>query len=271
MSKVSIFCITLNPENEKFIMDLTYKPVGLGENKFSENFFSDKSGKNIAYLNPYYGEYTFHYWLWKNYLEKINTDWVGFCQYRKFFIKKDFSQKEITFEVLKNLVIKDIDTKINKFDCILGEKQSVENYKLSKIVKNHFLEFITNPSKIFFKKKRNIKFHFDLFHGKGNLDAAINLLDTKERKDFKAYVNNNSHFNPHNMFLCKKKFLKDYYDSVLPWLSDCEKLFDLNDLKGFGKKRIFGFLAERYLSFWFNKYCQVYELPILHKDLSDYK
>ena len=42
---------------------------------------------NISSKNPFYGEYTFHYWLWKNYLDKIETEWVGFCQYRKFFIK----------------------------------------------------------------------------------------------------------------------------------------------------------------------------------------
>ena len=78
----------MNPDHEKNIKDLTYIPVGLGKMNFSKNFLNDKSGKNISEKNPNYGEYTFHYWIWKNYLDQIDTEWVGFCQYRKFFIKK---------------------------------------------------------------------------------------------------------------------------------------------------------------------------------------
>ena len=35
-------------------------------------------------------------------------------------------------------------------------------------------------------------------------------------------------------------------------------------------QRIYGFLAERFLSFWFTKNYKVKELPIIVKDLSDY-
>ena len=35
---IAIFCITLKPENEKFIKDLSYIPVGLGDKKFSKIF-----------------------------------------------------------------------------------------------------------------------------------------------------------------------------------------------------------------------------------------
>ena len=35
---------------------------------------------------------------------------------------------------------------------------------------------IKNPNLFFNKNKRNIKFHFDLMHGEGNLDKAIALL-----------------------------------------------------------------------------------------------
>ena len=87
MNDLSIFCITLNPNHEDIIKQLSYTPVGLGTNKFSENCFTDKEGDNIANKNSFYGEYTFHYWIWKNYLNKIDSKWIGFCQYRKFFSK----------------------------------------------------------------------------------------------------------------------------------------------------------------------------------------
>ena len=55
------------------------------------------------------------------------------------------------------------------------------------------------------------------------------------------------------MFICKSKdIIKAYYKSLFPWLLECEKLFGF-ELKGYGKRRIYGFLAERYLSFWFTK------------------
>ena len=89
MKKITIFCLTLNPKHEKIIERLSYVPVGLGNKEYSKNCFTDKSGNNIASKNNFYGEYTFHYWIWKNYLNKIETEWVGFCQYRKFFFKEN--------------------------------------------------------------------------------------------------------------------------------------------------------------------------------------
>ena len=55
---------------------------------------------------------------------------------------------------------------------------------------------IKDPSLFFNKGKRNIKFHFDMMHGKGNLDKAIDLLDKKDKKDFLNYVNSNVFFYP---------------------------------------------------------------------------
>ena len=58
---------------------------------------------------------------------------------------------------------------------------------------------------LFLDKKRNIKFHFDMMHGEGNLDKAINLLEAKDKNDFKDYVNSEVSFSPHNMFICKSE------------------------------------------------------------------
>ena len=269
MNKVSIFCLTLEPSHEELIKRLSYIPVGLGDKKFSKGFFSDKNGFSISQKNPSYGEYTFHYWLWKNYLNKIESKWIGFCQYRKFFTKKAITKKNISFENLQSMSINEIEN--NNFDCILGEKFSVENYKFSKIIKNHLRDFLKKPSLIFNKKKRNLKFHFDLFHGKGNLDIAINLLNEKDKNAFREFMNKETSFNPHNMFICKTEILKNYYDVVFPWLKRCEEVFGINELKGYGLQRIYGFLAERFLSYWFNRNFNIKEYPIFVKDLSDYK
>ena len=272
MNNLSIFCITLNPEHVKLIRQLSYIPVGLGEKIFSEDCLSDKEGNNIADKNRNYGEYTFHYWIWKNYLDKIETEWVGFCQYRKFFIKEDF-EKKITdnFETLKENIIQNIPRHLEKYDCILGKQFFVNDYKFMKFIKQDPLKTLSSLNLIFSKKKRNIKFHFDMFHGNGNLEKAISLLDQENKNDFTHFVENQSSFNPQNMFICKKKFLVKYYETLFPWLKSCESIFGFKDLTGYGLTRIYGFLAERFLSYWFQKNYKVKELPIIFKDITDYK
>ena len=66
-----MFCLSLEPKHYEFIKELGYIPVGLGEKNFSKEWFSDKTGRNISQKNRYYGEYTFHYWFWKNVFPKI--------------------------------------------------------------------------------------------------------------------------------------------------------------------------------------------------------
>ena len=67
MRNLQMFCISLEPNHYNFIKELGYLPVGLGEKSFSKEWFSDRSGINISKKNKYYGEYTYHYWIWKNY------------------------------------------------------------------------------------------------------------------------------------------------------------------------------------------------------------
>ena len=72
------------------------------------------------------------------------------------------------------------------------------------------------------------------------------------------------------MFICRsKKLLKTYYNEIFPWLKNCENLFGFEDLKGYGLTRIYGFLAERFMSYWFKKYTNYSTLPIIFKDISD--
>ena len=49
-----------------------------------------------------------------------------------------------------------------------------------------------------------------------------------------------------------KELMNKYYETIFPWLEECEKIFGYN-LKGYGQIRMYTFLAERYLSFWFKK------------------
>ena len=50
-----------------------------------------------------------------------------------------------------------------------------------------------------------VKVHFDMYHGFGNLDKAIDLLNNEDKIDFRNFVNTEVSFNPFNMFICKSR------------------------------------------------------------------
>ena len=60
--------------------------------------------------------------------------------------------------------------------------------------------------------------------------------------------------------------MKNYYETLFTWLKKCEDIFGFN-LKGYGSIRIYAFLAERFLPYWFNKNTKVKEWPIIFYDL----
>ena len=265
---MKMYCITLKDEHFDIIKRFGYIPVGLGKDIRNKNFITDAIGENISEKNPYYGEYTFHYWLWKNEIKKLNNNWIGFCQYRKFWLLENTDRIYDNFDDLSKDIITNIPKEFDNYESILGEPININQFKLSKLIKKNFLKIVSNPS-FLFNKKRNIKFHFDFMHGEGNLDKAISLLDNNDKSDFDYFVNSEVSFNPHNMFICRSnKVLEKYYNSIFPWLKRCEKKFGF-ELEGYGLKRIYGFLAERYMSFWFKKYTKYKTLPILFKDISD--
>ena len=260
-----IYCLCLHNKLFEQVNKLGYIPVGLGNEKFHSRWLRDNTGENISYKNPYYGEYTFHYWFWKNELKKMQkNEWIGFCAYRRFWKKnKKDSENKSDF---RNSILNEIPIEWEKYDVVLGDKISLEHVKWTKVLKYGKKALLRNPG-IFFKKNRNIRFHFDMFHGNGVLDKAISLLSKSDKYDFGEFVYKNTSYNQGNMFICKSKnIMEAYYNTIFKWLEECEKIFGFN-LKGYGKIRLYAFLAERFLPYWFNKNTKVIEWPILFHDL----
>jgi len=271
MKNLSMFCLSLYPRHLSNLKNINYMPVGLGENNFSNEWIRDNNGQNISNKNKYYGEYTFHYWFWKNMIDDMpEKNWIGFCAYRRYWannndLTSNALSKIINNENFKQHVLQELVKDWSCYEAILVEKIPFGKVKFSKIIKNGGIKSILNNFKPFIKNQTTIKFHFDIFHGTGKIDKAIELLDKKERDDFRIFVNNQS-FNKENMFICRsKKIIKEYYKSVFPWLIKCENVFGFN-LNAWHEVRIYAFLAERYLSYWFNKYTIVKEWPIFFYD-----
>ena len=265
-----MFCLTMNSNHLNFIKEINYIPVGLGKDNFSNEWFRDNTGINITKKNNYYGEYTFHYWLWKNYidLDEMKGGWIGFCQYRKFWSAEKRDLLPNSLKQLKTLLLTEIPESYQNVDVILGDELSTTNFKMMKFLKKGLKLILNKPSYLFKKNERNIKFQFDLMHGYNNLDKAIDLLDDENRKDFKDFVNTKTSFNPQNMFICNsKEILKNYYSTIFPWLERCEAKFGFRNLIGYGKIRIYTFLAERFMSYWFQKNYKCKTMPIIFYDI----
>ena len=271
MFKSKIYCMCLHEHHLNNLIKLNYIPVGLGKNKFSNSWLKDNTKNNISEKNSYYGEYTFYYWFWKNVLGQLNDKtWVGFTGYRYHWSQKNNIHSDELNRIVSNdnfneFILKKIPNEWKNSNVILGQKIHVNNWKLSKILKHAKKKFFFNPSYLI-KTNQNIKLHFDIFHGEGLIDKAIEVLDNSEKKDFKNFILNENSFNRENLFFCKSKsIMNSYFDSIFKWLRKCEDVFGFN-LDGYAKTRIYAFLAERYLSYWFNKYTNVLTWPIFFYD-----
>ena len=257
---MKIFCISIIDKNFKEFKKLNLTPVGLGLNKFDKNWLNDKSGQNISSKNLNFGEYTFHYSLWKNKKLISNpNDWIGFCSYRRFWTKRKNSKPRNFSELSKNIIQKP-EKKWENYDVVLGEPLIFKKIKNIKLVKENFFEVLKKPSMMY--SNNTLEDQFRVFHGSFYLDQAIDLLPKKYQEDFKDFLNGYI-LHPYNMFICKNfNILNKFYNEIFPWLFRCEKKFKNCNLDGYNKVRIYGFLAERFMPFWFIRNFKTTTCPI---------
>ena len=106
--------------------------------KFSKKYINTKIGKNIQKKEKNYSELTFHYWFWKNLLENEQTEWIGFCQKRRFWIKKKPENIKITQNNINNHLLTEIPEQLNNFESFLCEPIFVNKVKKIKMLKKGY-------------------------------------------------------------------------------------------------------------------------------------
>ncbi len=248
---MKIFCISIYNENLNNFKKLKFIPVGIGKAKFNKNWISDKGLNNISNKNSNFGEYTFHYKLWKNNLINKNyNNWISFCTYRRFWTNSELKNIK-SFKQLNKVIIKKPKKSWKNYDVVLGKPLIFKKIKNIKLIKRNFFEVLKKPKVLI--NDTSLKDQFNIFHGSFFLEKSLNFLSKKNKNDFEDFLNGHK-FYPHNMFMCKNaKILNQFYNEIFPWLFKCEEQFKKIKLKGYEKKRIYGFLAERYMPFWFKK------------------
>ncbi len=263
MAKLRIYCIT-NKQSDK-LEKLSVNLVGVGRNSFNSNYLKCEGGKNINSKEKNYSELTFHYWFWKNKLNEFtNDDWIGFCQRRRFWLN---SKSENLNNPLQDIILKKIPAEWADSNAVICEPIQLGT-KFMKLFKRGWRNLIRSPKILFSLNKSSIKLHFDMHHGYGVLDKSIDIMRIEDREEFRDYVNSRSFYNPHIMFISKKTIMEKYFNDVFPWLFECEKIFGFENLKGYDQTRLYAYLSERYLSFWFKKYSNYIEWPWIFQDIN---
>ena len=265
MNNLDLYCVT-NKKLE-FLENTDLKLAAVGKEKFSNRSLRCDNKINIYEKEKHYSELTFHYWYWKNCLMNEKKDWIGFCQKRRFWIKPEKNKNIININNLNNFLIDKIDNSLESYESIICDPIKVSGAKKIKIIKRGWRNLINDPSIIFINKKETISFHFDMHHGYKNLEKAAKLLDNNDRDDFLSYINTNSFYNPHIMCIARPEILDKWFTALFFWLERCEVQFGFNELKGYDTLRLYAYLAERYLSFWFKKYTNYKEEPWISLDL----
>ena len=64
------------------------------------------------------------------------------------------------------------------------------------------------------------------------------------------------------------KHIKLGGNTCLYTLEKCEELFGFDNLKGYGSTRMYGFLGERFMSYWFQKNTKYTTMPVTFFDIN---
>ena len=263
--KLLIYCVT--NKDLSFLNKLNYNLAAVGKNKFSDHYIRSDQNDNIFYKEEYYSELTFHYWFWRNKLKGLIDQenlWIGFCQKRRFWSKK--KHEKIDQNQIQNSFLNDVPEEWKNFNSVICEPIDLKNYKLTKLIKKGWKNLISDPTILINKNKHTVKLHFDMFHGFGNLEKAINVMANKDKTKFTNFILTETSFNPHIMFISNPKIANLWFKDLFEWLFKCEQIFNFKDLKNYETKRLFAYLAERYLSYWFKEYTNFIEWPYIFYD-----
>ena len=256
MSNLDIYCVT--DKEIPFLEKSNYKLAAVGKKKFSDKYLRCDNMDNIFHKEENYSELTFHYWFWKNQLQHYNDhDWIGFCQKRRFWLN---SRSTTESNDITKIILQYVPKEWEKYNSVLCEPIPLGT-KLSKLLKRGWRNIIKEPILLIDHSRITIKIQFDLHHGYGILEKAISVMNEKDKADFTEFVEKNTTYNPHIMFISKKKILNNFFKDQFEWLFKCEKIFGFKNLKGYDQTRLYAFLAERYMPYWFRKYTSYNEWP----------
>lgn len=205
--------------------DQTYIPLQVGRALHDDlGYQGDDTGDNISVRNIYYSELTGLYWIWKN---VHNTDYVGLCHYRRYFLND------------KGTIMTEADYLhiFAQYDVILSQPESGPYDYRTIYGRSHDIRNLDKTGEVI-------------------LELYPDYYDTFQRvtSDSSCYVG--------NLFAAPKALLDSYCEWLFNIFFVLESRIDVSTYDDY-HKRVFGFLSEQLLIVWI-KHNQLtwYEAPV---------
>lgn len=205
----------------------------------SEKEVNDRGSGSIWKKNQNYCELTALHKIWKNLPERELH--IGFSHYRRqLLLKKIVNEEKLIGQYSKTSIVPlqtissdDMvyldpdDFKIlNELDLVLPCEENIQS---------------------------SIKQHFIHHHGSQSWSLMIGVLKKNGEKKIVDWLlddqNHSSRWG--NLFLLRKCFLEDFCQWIFPLLEEMEK--EAKQIQCFREERIYGFIAERMFSAYFNR------------------
>ena len=251
---VKIFCIY--HKKSKIFKSEVVEPIQTGCNSTDLDLgvLKDNTGNNIADFNPYYGEMTAWFWVWKNYLkEHPDVDYIGFCHYRRFL---DFQHKENRQAFSTEIPTKTIEKNFAKL---------YTNEKILPIIKNYD---VILPKKCKMKKKRGTIYEqFVKAHPKNEIDKLISIIKKyypEYEHDMTDYLNHNAGYFCLN-FVMKRKYFEEFMEWTFDLLKKMEETSDWTHYIDYSTRRTPAYLIERFFNVWLNHKIRTQGIKVLER------
>jgi hypothetical protein len=240
--------------------------VGCGNSiAFPSSWQKSNEKKNISEKFFSYADLVGHYYIWKNFLDKYNQDsWVGFSQYRRLWIKNKITN-DVELNLLDRIILTNIDESWNEYDAIIPPAFFFRKKK-KEMLKNMFLFPIKRDINLL-KYKTTVLDQFAQSlgpFGKDLIFEIIQYLPTSESYDFLEFLKKRTHLSAHGMYISRVKIINQYSNLIFEWFLKCENIINKNNnLPLIKNSRIFQYINERFLDYWFSKYYKVLRWPII--------
>lgn len=214
----------------------------------------DNTKNNIAEKNPYYGELTAWYWVWKNYLnENPSIKYIGFCHYRRFL---DFQHKENKQPFSTEISVEMLERNFSKL---------YTNEKIIPFIENYD---VILPKKYKMKKKMGTVYeHYIHNHPKIEIDKMISII----RQDYPEYIPDmEDYLGSNQSYFCLNIVLKrECFEELVEWIFDLlkkmEAISDWTQYNEYLTQRTPAYLIERFINIWISNKVRTQSIKVLER------
>lgn len=253
---MSIKIFSIYHKDAEILKSDVIEPIQTGCN-FSDldlGILKDNTGENIADKNPYYGEMTAWYWVWKNYLKENPTlEYIGFCHYRRFL---DFKKKE------------NYRPFMNRISAKIFKKKLAKDFSEAEIYKRIKNYDIILPAKVELKKKDgSIYEHFIKNHPEKEIEKFLSVLYEnypEYRQDCENFLHGKEAYFCLN-FVMKRELFIEFMEWTFNLLEKMEQISDWSQYKNYLDIRTPAYLMERFINVWINYKIRVDKIRVLER------